>query len=130
MNRVRTLITLALTFTFLFTGAFLPGANTSRTVTAQPLLFVPSDSVMATSVDSLRIGIEELAKEREQLIEELRLLNSQIGTVERSFRRQFSDLQLQHETLNRNLDIQFDTHYGPRCLMKNTCGQQHFTYGI
>ncbi|MBX2822312.1 MAG: hypothetical protein KTR29_21630 [Rhodothermaceae bacterium] len=78
-------------------------------MTAQPLLFIPSDSVMATSVDSLRIGIEELTKEREELIEELRLLSSQVRTVERSFNRQFSDLQLRHETLNRNLDIQFDT---------------------
>jgi|GEM_PF-4758336 len=109
VNRVRTQITLALTFTFLFIGIFLPGANLSRTVAAQPLLFIPSDSVMATSVDSLRLGIEELTKEREQLIEELRLLSSQIGTVERSFKRQFSDLQLQHETLNRTLAIQFDT---------------------
>ena len=111
VNLVRTQLAIIFFFANLVVSSLIPGVNTNNAVVAQPLLIIPSDSSLATSVDSLRVGFEALTKEREELIEELKQLSSQIADVEKSFSNQFIDLQLRHDTLNHNLDIQFDTLY-------------------
>ena len=76
---------------------------------AQPLVIVPSDSSLTTSVDSLIQGLDELKQEREKIYAELKQLNSQLLAIEDGLSEEFSSIELQHEAINRHLEIQFDT---------------------
>ena len=96
-------------FTCLVGLLFLPAFSENHTASAQPVLLIPPDSSLTTSVDSLRLGIATLTKEREQLIEELRQLSRQMSNVERTFNNQLNNLQRRHDVLNNELDVQFDT---------------------
>ena len=55
------------------------------------------------------MGIHNLSKDREQLLAELRQISSQVSNVEKSFSSQINNLQLRHDLLNNQLDVQLDT---------------------